>query len=115
VLLSGRGKEQRYVYRAIDEHDQVLDVLFRDHRDTASAEAFFRRTLTTSGVTPTPIVSDHHQPSIQAVREVFPEATHVRTGLHRAAPGCTGHGARPPRASSAATSPPAPASARPAA
>jgi len=78
------GKEKRYLYRAIDEHDQVLDVLFRDHRDTASAEAFFRRTLTTSGVTPTTVVSDYHPPYIQAVQAVFPEATHVRTGLHRA-------------------------------
>jgi putative transposase len=77
------GEEKRYLYRAIDEHDQVLDVLFRDHRDTASAEAFFRRTLTTSGVTPTMVVSDHHQPYIQAIRSVFPEVTHVRTGLHR--------------------------------
>src|SRR5687767_14294724 len=78
------GKEKRYLYRAIDAHDQVHDVLFRDHRDTASAEAFFRRALTTTGVTPTTVVSDHHQPYIQAVQAVFPAATHVRTGLHRA-------------------------------
>ena len=30
------------------------------------------------------MISDHHQPSIKAVQEVLPEATHVRTGLHRA-------------------------------
>jgi transposase-like protein len=78
------GKEKRYLYRAIDEHGQVLDVLFRDHRDTASAEAFFRRALATTDVSPTTVVSDHHQPYIQAVQAVFPEATHVRTGLHRA-------------------------------
>jgi len=29
-------------------------------------------------------ISDHHQPYIQAVQEVFPAATHLRTGLHRA-------------------------------
>jgi transposase-like protein len=82
------GKEKRYLYRAIDEYGQVLDVLFRDHRDTASAEAFFPRTLTPSGVAPTTVESDPHQPDIQAVRAVFPEVTHVRTGLHRA-PGAT--------------------------
>ncbi len=84
------GTEKRYLYRAIDEHGQVLDVLFRDHRDhrdTEAAKAFFRRALTTSGVTPNTVVSDHHQPYIQAIREGFPEAVHVRTGLHRAAPG----------------------------
>jgi len=36
------GQEKRYLYRAVDERGQVLDVLFSDHRDTASAEAFFR-------------------------------------------------------------------------
>jgi len=76
--------EKRSLYRAIDEQGQVLDVLFRDHRDTESAKAFFRRTLGSAGTTPTTIVTDHHQPYIAAVQEVFPEATHIRTGLHRA-------------------------------
>jgi transposase-like protein len=62
----------------------VLDVLFRDHRDTESATAFFRRTLGHTGTAPTTVVSDHHQPYIQAVQEVFPAARHSRTGLHRA-------------------------------
>ena len=78
------GEEKRYLYRAIDEQGQVLDVLFRDHRDTASAEAFFRRTLGTAGVAPTTVVSDHHRPYIAAVQEVLPAARHIRTGLHRA-------------------------------
>lgn len=78
------GEEKRYLYRAIDEHGQVLDVLFRDHRDTESAKAFFRRTLGGAGTTPGTVVSDHHQPYIAAVQEILPEAQHVRTGLHRA-------------------------------
>ena len=61
----------------------MLDILFREHRDTASAEAFFRRTLEAVGTAPTILVSDHHQPYIKAVQQVLPEATHVRTGLHR--------------------------------
>jgi putative transposase len=77
------GKEKRYLYRAIDEHGQVLDGRFRDHRDTASAEAFFRRALTTSGVAPTTVVSDHHQPYHQAVHAVLPGSRHIRTGPHR--------------------------------
>jgi transposase-like protein len=32
-----RKTEKRYLYRAIDEHGQVVDVLLRDHRDRASA------------------------------------------------------------------------------
>ena len=79
-----KGEEKRYLYRAIDEHGQVLDVLFRDHRDTASAEAFFRRALGAAGTAPATVVSDHHQPYIAAVQTVLPEAKHIRTGLHRA-------------------------------
>ncbi len=83
-FFRNKAKEKRYLYRAIDEHGQVLDVLFRDHRDTESATAFFRRTLGHTGTAPTTVMSDHHPPYLQAVQEVFPEATHIRTGLHRA-------------------------------
>ena len=62
----------------------MLDVLCRDHRDTESAQAFFRRTLGSTGLIPTTVVSDHHQPDVPAVQEVCPDAQHVRTGLHRA-------------------------------
>ena len=38
-----RGTQKLYVYRAVDEYGQVIDVLLRDKRDRASAEAFFRQ------------------------------------------------------------------------
>ncbi len=79
-----RGAEKRYLYRAVDEHGQVVDVLFREHRDTESAVAFFRQALRRTGWQPTQVISDHHQPYVKAVQEVLPEAEHVRTGLHRA-------------------------------
>jgi len=79
-----RGKEKRYLYRAVDEHGQVVDVLFREHRDTESAAAFFRQALARTGWQPAQVISDHHQPYVRAVQEVLPEAEHVRTGLHRA-------------------------------
>ncbi|MGH2354500.1 MAG: IS6 family transposase, partial [Chloroflexota bacterium] len=79
-----RGTEKRYVYRAVDETGQVVDVLFREHRDTESATAFFRQALARTGWRPALVLSDHHQPSIQAVQEVLPEAEHRRTGLHHA-------------------------------
>jgi transposase-like protein len=77
-----RGKEKHYLSRAVDEHGQVVDVLFREHRDTESATAFFRQALARTGWQPTLVISDHHQPSIKAIQEVLPEAEHVRTGLH---------------------------------
>ncbi len=79
-----RGKQKRYLYRAVDQHGQVIDMLLRDKRDRASAEAFFRRTLSRTGMTPHTIVSDHHQPYLKAVASIVPLARHIRTGLHRA-------------------------------
>jgi putative transposase len=44
-----RKSEKRYLYRAIDEEGVVVDVLRRDHRDTASAKAFFPRRSSAAG------------------------------------------------------------------
>jgi transposase-like protein len=79
-----RGEEKRYVYRAVDETGQVVDVLFREQRDAESATAFFRQALARTGWRPTQVISDHHPPYGKALQEVLPEAEHVRTGRHRA-------------------------------
>jgi hypothetical protein len=43
----------RYVYRAIDQHGQVIDVLISARRDAASARRFFTgRTDVTTGLLP---------------------------------------------------------------
>ena len=83
VFLCRKG-QKRYLYRAIDEDGVVVDVLLRDHRDTASAEAFFRQAIERTGVVPNEVVTDHHQPYIKAVASTCPGAHHIRTGLHRA-------------------------------
>ena len=79
-----RGKDKWYLYRAVDGHGQVVDVLLREHRDTASAEAFFEQALGRSGQVPSAIVTDHHQPYVKAIRRTVPTAVHIRSGLHRA-------------------------------
>ncbi len=79
-----RKSEKRYLYRAIDEDGVVVDVLLREHRDTASAEVFFRQAIERTGVTPCEVVTDYHQPYIKAVATTCPGARHIRTGLHRA-------------------------------
>ena len=37
------GTVKRSLYRAVDEHGQVVDVLLRERRDLAFTQAFFRR------------------------------------------------------------------------
>jgi transposase-like protein len=82
VFLFRKG-EKRYLYRAVDEDGVVVDVLLRDHRDTASAEAFLRQVIERSELIPDDVVTDHHQPYIKAVATTCPGAQHIRTGLHR--------------------------------
>ena len=55
-----RGNDKWYLYRAVDEHGEVVDALLREHRDTASAEAFFEQALGRSGQIPSAIITDHH-------------------------------------------------------
>jgi transposase-like protein len=61
-----------------------VDVVLREHRDTASAAAFFEQALGRSGQVPSAIVTDHHQPYIKAIQRSAPTAVHIRRGLHRA-------------------------------
>jgi putative transposase len=78
-----RGRQKLYLSRAVDEHGQVIDVLLRDKRDRASAEAFFRQALARTEVTPQALITDHHQPYVKAVATVIPFARPVCTGLQR--------------------------------
>jgi transposase-like protein len=48
----------RYVYRAIDQYGQVIDVLLSSRRDAVAARRFFTRALATLTVVPVEVVTD---------------------------------------------------------
>jgi transposase-like protein len=48
-----------YIYRAIDEHGQVVDAYFSQRRNGAAAEAFFRRAIAETGSTPTRVTTGY--------------------------------------------------------
>ena len=73
-----------YLYRAVDEHGQVLDALLRERRDLASARAFFVQEIARRGVRPAVVVTDKHPAYRRAIRRHARGARHVPTGLHRA-------------------------------
>jgi putative transposase len=56
--FSQMGGTQVYLWRAVDEHGQVLDVLVQERRDAEAAERFFRRLLRHAGGPPDAIVTD---------------------------------------------------------
>jgi transposase-like protein len=66
----------RYVYRAIDQEGQVIDVLISGKRDAATARRFFQRALTMLKVTPSEVVTDAAPIYPAVVEELIPAAWH---------------------------------------
>jgi transposase-like protein len=48
----------RYVYRAIDQFGQVIDVLVSTHRDDKATRRFLQRAIGTAKATPVEVVTD---------------------------------------------------------
>jgi IS6 family transposase len=57
------GGQWRYVYRAVDQFGQVIDVFVSPRRDAIAARRFFRRAIGTTKVTPTEVVTDKRRPT----------------------------------------------------
>jgi transposase-like protein len=55
VKVAGRW---RYVYRAIDQFGQVIDVLVSTRRDATAARRFFEHAIGTTNATPMEVVTD---------------------------------------------------------
>lgn len=82
------AKRWHYLYRAIDEHGQIVDVYLSSRRDRAAAEAFFQAAIEASTVTPTQVTSDKAKCYPPALSAVLPNAEHrtskyLNNGLER--------------------------------
>ena len=73
VKVAGRW---RYLYRAVDQFGQVIDVLLSEQRDTAAARRFFIRALA-YGPTPVEVSTDKAGPYVRVLDELVPAAAHV--------------------------------------
>jgi len=73
VKVAGRW---RYLYRAVDEYGQVIDVLLSEQRDTAAARRFFTRSLR-HGPAPVEITTDKAGPYLRVIDELVPAAAHT--------------------------------------
>jgi putative transposase len=75
VFLKIRG-EWVYLWRAVDEHGQVLDILVQEHRDADAAARFFRCLLDHTGEPPERIRTDKLA-SYAAAKKRLPELAAV--------------------------------------
>jgi transposase-like protein len=66
----------RYVYRAIDQFGQVIDVFVSPRRDTAAARRFFQRAIGMMRVAPVEVVTDHAPVYPAVLEELLPAAWH---------------------------------------
>jgi len=66
----------RYVYRAIDQHGQVIDVLLTARRDAAAARRFFTPALRTLKRLPSEVVTDAARSTPAVLDERLPSAWH---------------------------------------
>ena len=75
VFVRINGK-QHYLWRAVDQDGEVVDVYLQANRDGAAANRFFRRLLRSHGSEPRKIVTDKLCSYGVAHRELIPETTH---------------------------------------
>ena len=66
----------RYVYRAVDQDGQVIDVLLSTRRDAAAARRFFSRALRTLKTIPSEVVTDAAPVYPAVLEELVPAAWH---------------------------------------
>jgi IS1 family transposase len=64
------------VYRAVDQHGQIVDVLVSKRRDAKAAHRFFTRAMTTLKATPTEVVTDKAPVYPRVLDELVPAAWH---------------------------------------
>jgi transposase-like protein len=66
----------RYVYRAVDQFGQVIDVFVSAQRDARAARRFFERAIGTTSVAPVEVVTDRAATYPAVLDELLPAAWH---------------------------------------
>jgi putative transposase len=74
VKINGK---QHYLWRAVDQDGEVVDVFLQVRRDGTAAKRFFKRLLISHGGEPRKIVTDKLRSYGVAHREVMPETVHI--------------------------------------
>ncbi|MFI2257896.1 IS6 family transposase [Streptomyces tubercidicus] len=70
------GGERKYLWRAVDQDGNVLDILVQNRRDKTAARRFFRKLLKKQCRTPRVVVTDRLRSYGAAHREVMPPVEH---------------------------------------
>ena len=66
----------RYLYRAVDQFGQVVDVLLSSQRDARAARRFFTRAMAGTQSEPAEVVTDRARAYLGVLNELLPAARH---------------------------------------
>jgi putative transposase len=75
VFIRINGKQQ-YLWRAVDQDGDVIDILVQPRRDQHAAERFFRRLLRGQGKEPFRIITDKLRSYSAAIRAILCDVAH---------------------------------------
>jgi transposase-like protein len=70
------GRTWRYLFRAIDQFGQVVDVYLSPRRNTEAARRFFDRAIGRTRVSPVEVTTDRYRVYSRLLDEVLPAALH---------------------------------------
>jgi putative transposase len=77
VQLKIKG-ERHWLWRAVDKHGVVLDIVVQRRRDQQAAETFLRRVIAATGSEPRVVITDKLLSYPPALRRVLPKVDHRR-------------------------------------
>ncbi len=75
VFVKIRGK-RHYLWRAVDQEGDVVDILVSRSRDAGAAKRFFRKLLVGQGTMPWRLVTDKLRSYVSAHRSMMPSVDH---------------------------------------
>ena len=75
VVISIAGRKH-WLWRAVDQHGVVLDMLVQSRRNTKAAKRLLRKLLRRQGMTPRVMITDKLASYAAAKREVMPGVEH---------------------------------------
>jgi len=74
VAING---DRQYLWRAVDQDGDVIDILVQSQKNRLAAERFFRKLMEGQGKTPLRIVTDKLKSYGAALRTIMPSVNHV--------------------------------------
>ena len=77
VFVNIRGRQQ-YLWRAVDEDGDVIDILMQSRRNRRAAIRFFRKLLKGQGCVPRRLITDKLRSYSAARHTVMPSVVHCR-------------------------------------